>query len=141
MGEERDSATDQRSNTVAKPRKALMLATSVMVVRKMLDAVAGSAPSFLSVIGIERARDPGDGAGERHRHHHDQAQLDRIGIALRARHDDHADARRPLPTTAPFRNPRRVSLKTARRNMPGPSSPSVMPRRVTARAWHPVLPD
>ena len=37
---------------VASPRKHPMLAMSVAVVRKMLDAVAGSKPSFFKVNGI-----------------------------------------------------------------------------------------
>ena len=35
-----------------------MLATSVAVVRKMLEAVAGSAPSFLSVSGMSAPERP-----------------------------------------------------------------------------------
>ena len=38
-------------SSVAKPKNSPMLATSVAVVRKMLDAVAGSAPNFFSVSG------------------------------------------------------------------------------------------
>ena len=39
-------ARGHRTSSVARPSKRPMLATSVVVVRKMLDAVAGSAPSF-----------------------------------------------------------------------------------------------
>jgi hypothetical protein len=51
-------APAQRISAVARPRKIPMLATSVAVVRKMLDAVAGSAPSRLSVIGIRAPDTP-----------------------------------------------------------------------------------
>ena len=51
-----------------------MLATSLAVVRKMLDAVAGSAPSRFSDQRDQRARDARDGAADRHREEHDQAE-------------------------------------------------------------------
>lgn len=44
--------------SVASPRNIPMLATSVAVVRKMLDAVAGSAPSLRNVRGISAPEMP-----------------------------------------------------------------------------------
>ena len=46
-----------------------------------------------------------------------------------------------MPTPMPFRQPTQVSFITSGRSLPGLSSPSVMPRSVTASAWQPVLPD
>lgn len=45
------------------------------------------------------------------------------------------------PTSAPLQRPRIASLVTAAGVPPGLSSPSVMPRSVTASDWQPVLPD
>ena len=50
-----------------------MLATSLIVVRKMLEAVAGSAPSLLSVSGIGAAS--ANGAGQHHGNQHHEPEL------------------------------------------------------------------
>ena len=70
-----------------------MLATSLAVVRKMLDAVAGSAPSRFSVERDQRAGEAADDAARDHREHHDQAHQQRMGLALHGRIDHHAERR------------------------------------------------
>ncbi len=44
--------------SVARPRNVPMLATSVAVVRKMLEAVAGSAPNLFKTNGISAPKTP-----------------------------------------------------------------------------------
>ncbi len=117
-----------------------MLTTSVAVVRKMADAVAGSRPKRFSVRGIIAPDRP--------------LAMHEVTIARKTTKASSsgwvccwptavtympAAAKRPTPT--PFRSPRPVSLLTSLRSAPGFSSPSVMPRSVTASAWQPVLPD
>ena len=82
----------QRTISVARPRKRPMLATSVAVVRKMLDAVAGSAPKRLQGERDERAGQAAHQAAADHGQEHDEAQQERRRVPLRARDDVHADA-------------------------------------------------
>ena len=71
-----------------------MLTTSVAVVRKMLDAVAGSAPSFRSVRGISDPGDPADDAGDRHGEKNAQSELKPRRVLLHRGGDPHSGAGR-----------------------------------------------
>ena len=106
--------------------------------QKMLDAVAGSAPKRFSTIGVSAPEMPLI------------AQLAAIAtatITASARGFSSAPAvmyiAAPvrMPTTMPLSSPSAASLATTPTGDLPASSPSVMPRSVTARAWQPVLPD
>ena len=127
-----------------------MLATSVAVVKKILDAVQGSAPSRFKTNGmnaperplimqlaiiatkVTKARIKARSAG--------QSIIGSSGFAcILAKMNIPIPA--VIPTSAPFAKPSNASLITSAFSLPGLSSPRVIPRRATASAWQPVFPD
>ena len=116
-----------------------MLATSVAVVRKMLDAVAGSAPNRFSTSGINAPAKPADDAAAVIATS-TTGRAAGLRIALHACVDPHAEAGGDADEHA-VEKPSSAFLGDQPARSPGFRSPSVMPRRVTASAWQPVLPD
>ena len=71
-----------------------MLAMSLAVVRKMLEAVAGSAPKRFSISGITAPAKPAMVQLADHRDQHDEGEHDRLRLAFHRGIDEHAGGRR-----------------------------------------------
>ena len=80
-------------NSVARPRNAPMLTTSVAVVRKMLDAVAGSAPSFFNTSGMVEPEMPLAAQLKIIASEHAETEDEGVFAVLHAREDVHPDPR------------------------------------------------